>query len=126
MTNALSTLGFLAVIGFLAWLGWGLEPHWASKDGRKFMCRMQLHTDDRDPRTRWRDVKVGIDGDELLVFARSRRTGDLRGVWRVVGANNDDAKRRRLYEIRTANDSSATLRLPKSSRAVPLLDELVP
>ena len=126
MTNLLSTLAFLAIVGFLAWVGWGMEPHWSSRDGSKFMCRMYLHPDDADARPRWRDVKVGVDGEELLVFARARRGGDLRGVWRVVGATNDGEKNRRLYEVRSSNDVGATIRVPMSSRCIPILDRLVP
>ena len=90
------------------------------------MCRMQKHPENVDDRSRWWDVKVGIDGNDVLVFARSRRSGTLRGVWRVVGAANDDDKKRRLYELRSTNDEGATLRVPQSSRCVAVLDRLVP
>lgn len=126
MTNLLSTVGFFAVVGLLAWLGWGLEPHWAAKDGRRFMCRMQLVPLDAHERTRWHDVKVSVDEGELFVFARSRRAGDLRGTWRVVGAVDDLSKRRRIFELRNRNDDAASLRVPKSSRCVSVLNELVP
>ena len=126
MTNLLSTVGFFAVVGLLAWLGWGLEPHWAAKDGRRFMCRMQLVPLDAHERTRWHDVKVSVDEGELFVFARSRRAGDLRGTWRVVGAVDDLSKRRRIFELRNRNDDSASLRVPQSSRCVSVLNELVP
>lgn len=126
MTNLLSTVGFFAVLGALAWLGWGLEPHWAAKDGRRFMCRMQLVPLDVHERTRWHDVKVSVDNRELYIFARSRRASDLRGTWRVVGAVDDSAKKRRIFELRNANDDAASLRVPIKSRCVPVLDELVP
>ena len=126
MTNLLSTVGFFAIVGLLAWLGWGLEPHWAAKDGRRFMCRMQLVPLDAHERTRWHDVKVSVDEGELFVFARSRRAGDLRGTWRVVGAVDDPAKRRRIFELRNRNDDAASLRVPQSSRCVSVLNELVP
>lgn len=126
MTNLLSTVGFFAVLGALAWLGWGLEPHWAAKDGRRFMCRMQLVPLDVHERTRWHDVKVSVDNRELYIFARSRRASDLRGTWRVVGAVDDSVKKRRIFELRNANDDAASLRVPVKSRCVPVLDELVP
>jgi len=126
VANLLSTMAFLAVVGFLAWVGWGMEPHWSSKDGHKFMCRMHLHPEDANDRPRWRDVKVSVVDEELLVYARTRRSGNLRGVWKVVGAVNDGEKNRRLYEVRTASDAGATIRVPQSSRCVPILDRLVP
>jgi hypothetical protein len=126
VTNLLSTLLFLGVIGALAWVGWGLEPHWASKDGAKFMCRMAEATSDVQERPRWRDVKISVVEDELLVYARSRRTAHLRGVWKIIGASNDDAKKRRFYELRSTSDSAAIIRVPQSSRCIAVLDALVP
>ncbi len=126
MSNVLSSLAFLSVIGLLAYVGWGLEPHWASKDGVKFMCRMQEYSDDPGQRPRWHDVKVKVDDGELLVSARARKSSSLRGVWKVVAAVSVDEKNRRLYEVRSTNDVNATLRVPQSSRCVPLLDRLVP
>jgi hypothetical protein len=123
--NLLSTAAFLAVLLVLAWLGWGMEPHWASQDGTRFMCRMQLVPLSHDEKPRWHDVKVGVDEGELFVFARNRRARDLRGTWRVIGAANDDAKNRRIYELRGANDDAASLRVPQSSRCVPVLDALL-
>jgi hypothetical protein len=123
--NLLSTVAFLAVLGALAWLGWGMEPHWASKDGTRFMCRMQFVPTSHDDKARWFDVKVGVSEGELFVYARSRRARDLRGTWRVIGASNDDSKKRRIYELRGANDDAASLRVPQSSRCVPVLDGLL-
>ena len=126
MTNLLTSVAFLAVVGGLAWLGWGLEPHWSSRDGMRFMCRMQLHPPDSRDRVRWTDVKVSVQEGELLVYARSRRGRSHRGVWRVVGASNDPERRRRIYELRSTNDDGASLRVPSNSRCVPVLDALVP
>jgi hypothetical protein len=69
---------------------------------------------------------VSVDGNELLVYARTRRSGNLRGVWKVVGAVNDSEKNRRFYEVRSTSDVGATIRVPQSSRCVPVLDRLVP
>jgi hypothetical protein len=126
VANLLSSVLFLAVIGLLAWLGWGLEPHWASKDGTRFMCRMQLHPQDPRDHARWHDVKVGVQEGELLVHARSRRARDARGVWRVIGAVGDDDGKRRIYELRSSNGEGASLRVPARSRCVPVLNSLVP
>ena len=126
MTNLLSTVAFFSVVGLLAWLAWGLEPHWASKDGRRIMCRMQRAPEDVADRPRWHDVKISVDDRELYVYARARRASDLRGSWRVVGAIDDSARKRRIYELRSANDDAASVRIPLRSRCVPVLDELVP
>lgn len=126
VTNLLSTVGFVAVIGLLAWLGWGLEPHWSSKDGRRFMCRMQRTPADGDDRPRWHDVKVAVDAESLYVLARARRASELRGDWRVIGSSDHPAKKRRIYELRNANGDAASLRVPLNSRCVPVLDELAP
>lgn len=128
MTNLASTIVFLAVVGGLAWVGWGLEPHWSSRDGHKFMCRMLEQSADADDaaRARWHDVKVGVNEAELMVYARSRRSASLRGVWKVSGVTDDPKKRRRLYEVRASDGAHAMLRVPMRSRCVPVLDALVP
>jgi hypothetical protein len=128
MSNLVSTIVFLAVVGGLAWVGWGLEPHWSSKDGRKFMCRMLEHSTgvDNSTRARWHDIKVGVNEDELFVYARSRRSASLRGVWKISGVTDDEKKRRRLYEVRASDGAAAVLRVPLRSRCVPVLDALVP
>jgi len=128
MSNLVSSIVFLAVVGGLAWVGWGLEPHWSSQDGRKFMCRMLEQSVDADnsTRARWHDVKVGIDDDELLVYARARRSASLRGTWKICGATDDSKKQRRLYEVRASDGGAAVIRVPMRSRCVPVLDALVP
>ena len=125
MSDVLSTAAFLAGVGLLAWVGWGLEPHWASKDGRTFMCRMQHISTDTNEQTRWHDVKVVVDDDVIHVAARSRRARSLRGVWTIVGASTDARGKRRIYELRDGNSQTAVLRLPCTSRSVPVLDRMI-
>lgn len=125
MTDLLSTLAFLAVVGSLAWVGWGLEPHWASKDGRRFMCRMQMTAVELHERSRWHDVKVTVDDDVVFVVARSRRARALRGSWTVIGASEDARGKRRIYELRGGQADTAVLRVPRHSRSVPVLDRLI-
>lgn len=87
---------------------------------------MQFVQLDVHERTRWHDVKVSVDDRELYIFARSRRASELRGTWRVVGAVDDSVKNRRIFELRNANDDAASLRVPRSSRCVAVLNDLVP
>ena len=128
MSNLVTSMVFLALVGGLAWVGWGLEPHWASKDCRKFMCRMLEHTvgADNTTRARWHDVKVAVNDDELLVYARSRRSASLRGNWKISGVTDDPKKHRRLYEVRASDGAAAVIRVPMRSRCVHVLDALVP
>ncbi len=128
MSNLVTSIMFLAVVGGLAWVGWGLEPHWSSKDGRKFMCRMHEPEIDADDstRARWHDVKVAVNDDELLVYARSRRSASLRGSWKLSGVTDDPKKQRRLYDVRASDGAVAVIRVPMRSRCVPVLDALVP
>lgn len=87
---------------------------------------MYEHPYDVSDRPRWRDVKVSVTESELLIFARSRKSKDLRGVWKITGAMSDDSKKKRLYELRSSGAVTATLRVPQNSRCVPILDALVP
>jgi hypothetical protein len=126
VANLLSTIALLAVLGGLAWLGWGVEPHWASKDGTRFMCRMQVDGTRETPTSRWTDVKVNVLDGELQVYSRSRRATSPTGTWRVIGATYDTTGKRRIYVLRSPGDVTASLRVPATSRCVAELDRLVP
>ena len=87
---------------------------------------MQLHPQDPHENARWHDVKVSIQEGALLVYARSRRSRELRGVWQLLGATNEAKRDRRIYELRNSNGDTSSLRVPTKSRCVPVLDSLVP
>jgi hypothetical protein len=155
VANVLSTVGFVAVLVLLVWLGWRYEPHWCAKDGRRFTARTRpLITDDHlraDARRslespapsmfgmfgalggggrsssmarQWRDARVFVDDDDTVQLIT--RVGAIRRPLppvKVIGKGESTSKHRVVYLI--GGDPLRELRVPATSRAVPVLDELV-
>jgi hypothetical protein len=100
-----------------------MEPHWVSKDGQRFIARMQslgLHDTPEGP---WREMRILVDGTSLIVGARGFRGARLRGHYNVVAKSPEPPRKRAVYVI--AGPHKALLRLPDTSRAVPHLDDLL-
>lgn len=100
-----------------------MEPHWASKDGRRFIARMQtlgLHDVPEGP---WREMRLVVDGDSLIVGARGLRGSRLRGHYNVVAKSEEPPRKRAIYII--SGPQKALLRLPDTSRAIPHLDAML-
>lgn len=148
----LSTLAFLGVLVGLVWLGWRYEPHWCAKDGKRFTARTRALVTDRhlradatrnlaSPRAtmfgafggsgagptgagrQWRDARVFVDDDVVQLITR---VGPLRRPLppaKVIARGQSTNRRRAVYLI--DGDPMRELRVPTSSRAVAVLDELV-
>ena len=116
-----------------------IEPHWSSKDGMRFICRAQpISLDGTSTGAKWREVR-GEVRPEGIVKLRTRGLISGRkvtGDWRLEGRGITDRRQRVVYILRSAdtidNDPGAAsrsllaLRMPGSSRAKPVLDDLVP
>jgi hypothetical protein len=152
--DALSFVLFVAVLVALVWFGWRYEPHWSSKDGTRFTARTRpLLIDNHAPRhapggpdargtlvaafagagggssnasafaLRWRDARVFVDDDLVQVITR---VGPLRRPLppvRVIARGESTNGRRAVYLI--DGDPMREIRVPMSSRAVPVMDALV-
>ena len=118
------------VVGLAAaWWALRLEPHWASRDGRRMTARMQPMADSVGPGGRWREVRAFVSDDgSLLTRARGLPAGRLSGRWTIVNASVDAAGKRALYVARRADSEGpgdeVVVRIPASSRARPVLDAL--
>ena len=152
MTSVLFVVGLLGLV----WLGHRYEPHYASKDGHRFSCRVrplvtehQRYLDaqrtalDTRPSpmllgtfggrptgssslaTRWRDARAVVDmADDRVQLVT--RVGPVRrplAPARVVARSDAPQNRRWVYVIDT--EPLRELRVPVSSRSVPVLNELV-
>ncbi len=74
--NLISTVLFFVVgFGLLRWIN-RFEPQWVSRDGTRFSARM---TEDSVDAAKWIDVRVAIDGRQLIVQGRGRRGKAYRG-----------------------------------------------
>lgn len=121
-------LTLLALAAGLLALRWvrRVEPHWASRDGRRLIARAQP-LDTHDTSARWREVRVAVTADgHVITRSRGLASPPVTGEWRLVEATVDDRAHKALYIARrTASSEQMVLRLPLDSRARPVLDALV-
>lgn len=104
-----------------------MEPHWASKDGKRFICRAQLITGPTEPPGRWREVRGYLEGDRVVVRARSPLGGSLSGTWSMHSRGDIDRRKRYVYVLtRDSDNAQLALRIPEGSKARPAFDELMP
>src|SRR5262245_34347625 len=60
---------FLGVCVLLIWLSTRIEPHWVSKNGQQFTCRVaELHTEQGEVGP-WTEARVALDGEDALTVA---------------------------------------------------------
>lgn len=120
-------IGAIIVLGGLGAIALWMEPHWASKDGKRFICRAQLLTGPSDPAGRWREVRGYIEDGRVVVRARSPLGGSLSGTWSMRSRGDIDRRKRYVYLLgRDSDDKQLALRIPDNSKARPTFDELLP
>ena len=128
MLSWLLLIAFLAGCVLLLWLSRRIEPHWVSKDGQQFTCRVAELFPERGEVGPWSEARVAINGDDGLTVAVKPKLLRLPGhrspirVFRVVGRADPDRKGLVVYLLK--GEQQMALRLPKRSRAVAMLDEL--
>jgi hypothetical protein len=119
---------FLAACVLLIWLSRRIEPHWVSKDGQQFTCRVADLHPERGEVGPWSEARVAINGDDGLTVAVKPKLLRLPGhrspirIMRVVGRADSDRKGLVVYLLK--GEEEMALRLPRRSRAVARLDEL--
>ena len=101
-----------------------IESHWASKDGRRFVCQVHPIGAPGAGDGRPRETRVIVQPDGCLTLSRRR---DAVSEWRVVGRAPTAPKHRAVYVLRPTDGSpdQLAMRLPDTSRAVPVLDGLL-
>ena len=123
MTDTL--IGILGIAGCIAML-WGasrIEPHWVSKDGRRFVCRVQTLGAHDLPDGPWREIRAFVDGASLVIGSRSRRAKRLSGVYRVAGRAPESPGNKAFFVLQ--GEARLLLRIPAKSRATNTLDSLI-
>lgn len=123
MDAVFAVLG-LAACGGLLWVASRIEPHWCSKDGRRFSCRVQRLGQHDQPEGRWVEMRAGIVDRTLVLRPRGVLHRVSGGDHRVVAKSPDPPKRRAYYVVDGTN--RLLLRVPSSSRAVASLDDIGP
>jgi hypothetical protein len=128
MTDALWIVGFVAVLAGLYYAAFRVDPHWASKDGRRFVCHGQLVDHHGNTLHTWREYRFEvIDHQRIFARRRSRWTRRNEGVWRVSAKSENPPKKREVYLLASAesgNTDQMAIRLPASSRAVEVLEAM--
>lgn len=118
---------FVAALLGMWWLAYRMDPHYSSKDGRRFLCHGQVLThglpDGRRKETR---VTVLDDGTLLCTTKRFGRRTDER--WALIGKSSTPPKRKQVYLAREFDDTGwqdaqIALTIPEKSRVIPVLDE---
>ena len=129
MLSWLLLIAFLGGCVLLLWLARRIEPHWVSKDGQQFTCRVAELYPDRGEAGPWSEARVAINGDDALTVAVKPKLLRLPGhrspirVLRVAGRADSDRKGLVVYML-TGPEAQMALRIPKRSRAIATLDEL--
>jgi hypothetical protein len=120
----LITLVVSLIVGAgLIWYAFRIEPHWCSKDGLRFTCRLQPLTTDLANDGLHVDMRGTIDKSGLVLTPRGLRGSKMGGVYRMVAASPEPPKGKAVYLVTTAG-RQFTLRVPANSRCVAPLDEL--
>jgi hypothetical protein len=123
----------LLLIGMAAlwWTAYRMEPHWSSRDGRRFLCISQELPEGFSPGRR-RETRVSVLDDGTLIVGQKRGIRRLQSTWTLEGrADTMETGRgaRAIYVARERIDGKGgmrmTLRLPLKSRSVAVLDALL-
>lgn len=118
----------LVAMGGLWWVAYRMEPHWSSRDGRRFLCMAQdLHDDASTGRPR--ETRVTVLDDGALLIAQKRAMRRRQSMCTLEGKSADPPPRRAVYVVRERVDGIAgeriALRLPAKSRSIAVLDALI-
>lgn len=128
MWSWLLLVAFLGACVLLLWLSRRIEPHWVSKDGQQFTCRVAELYPERGEVGSWSEARVAINGDNGVTVAVKPKLLRLPGhrspirLFRVAGRADSDRKGLVVYLL--TGEQQMALRVPKRSRAVATLDEL--
>lgn len=121
---------FFAGLAGLWFLAYRIEPHWSTRDGRRFVCNAQELSGGK-ALGRPREAQIAILPDGLLHVSRKRMMRRNGSVWRLTGRSDGPSARVLVYVARQVSDGADQLidlaiRIPRSSRCVALLDALLP
>jgi hypothetical protein len=116
-------IGLLVCVG-LWWTARRIDPHWCAKDGRAFTCKIRPVEHDSNGEGRWRDARATVDGDRVRLTLKGLgvpmapfQAHDL------IGRSPAAPDRQAIYLL--GLESSYVVRIPLSSRAVAVLDEIL-
>ncbi len=117
----------IVVCAGLWYVGYRIEPHHVSKDGKRFLSSGQWISAEGQPDGRRREVWVSVlPGGRLQVDVKRRLRRDVTHWW-IEGKVPEPPPRRAVYVLRTVSNLGTTQRMtikvPAKSRAVAIMDE---
>lgn len=109
----------------LGWWGLRMDPHWASKDGRTCICRIQRLDERGIPEGNWHEARISIGSSVVELKARglARRRG-ISGRY-VVRQAGVPSKKKLLYLLEREDEAvggHVVVRIPATSRSAPHLE----
>ena len=123
MTNALTSILFLVVLGAVARWARLHEPQWLSRDRTRFMARARV-LDERGGRpSRWMTVRGGIGTTSLVLQPGFTSRRSLAGHFTVLSRLADDHHGHVLYSLR--GDCTVVLRVHRRNDLVGILDAMI-
>lgn len=117
VTDSQTTLLIVIVFLVSASLAFGLEPHWSSRDGRRFIARAaRLDPQDRE---KWVEVRGTLSDESVEVSTRRSRHAGLNGTYRIVQTATGP---RRTVVVHLRGEQEILLRFPRRSRTLRLIE----
>jgi len=96
----LGAVAFVAVLGAMLFAAFKLEPHWASKDGLRFLCNTQEMLGDQ-PAGRPRETQVAVLPDGSLHVSQKRNMRRRGSTWTLIGKSDSPPRKREVFLARS-------------------------
>ena len=119
----------IAVCAGMFYVGYRIEPHRVSKDGRRFLCTGQWISAHGENEGRRREVWISVLSSGQLEVDVKKRVHREVATWALEGKGSTPPPKRTAYVLRTLSEGATQrmiLTMPAKSRAVGILDALLP
>ena len=120
----------IAVCVGLLYLASRIEPHHVSRKGDRFLCTGQWLSPQGDADGRRREVWINVLGTGQLQVDTKRRLRHDVTNWSLEGKAASPPPRKAVYVLRTITSLGTTermtIKIPANSRAVTILDAMLP
>lgn len=130
LTDILGLLAIVALCGGMLFLAYRIEPHWVSKDKRRFLTVAQELDQVGTPLGRKHEVRVHVDPEDDALLIRKRsvvRPGS--NIWQVHGKAPKPPRGRAVYILKKVTADTdvghMALRLPVRSKMIPRMEQLL-
>ena len=130
MWTVLWVIAAVALCLGLLYIAHRIEPHWVAKDGKRFITTSEPVDRHGDVTGRRREVRGVVLQDGSLMLTQRFLLKKASSVWRIEAKSPRPPSGRELYVLQSVpaapDGSMLVLRMPASSKLVPILDRLAP